>query len=186
MPANGNMQLDAAFLERPDADATQEHLLDRLHQLIFQLSMVADISDESFGSASGIALRYKLYAMYNLFRTKERKFAAGLNRRYRLLFSSPIARTHGVSEKDWVGVKGAFTPNFPANTTEEVENAMKLDGVVSRETQLGLLSFIDDVAAELERIREEQEELMDQADSYRAFPKKEDAEAGRDEESGEG
>lgn len=163
---DGSTTMDADFLEKPDADASQEHLLDRLHQLIFQLSMVVNISDESFGSASGIALKYKLTAMYNLFRTKERKFAAGMNRRYKILFSSPIAKTHGVNEKDWIGVKAAFTPNFPANTTEEADNAAKLSGVVSRETQLGLLSCIDDVSAEIERIEAEQEELLEKADSY--------------------
>lgn len=34
--------------------------------------MVANISDESFGTASGIALRYRLQAMDNLAKTKER------------------------------------------------------------------------------------------------------------------
>ena len=163
---SGSTDMDAEFMSKPDSDSTQEHLLDRLYKLIFQLSMVADISDESFGSASGIALKYKLTAMYNLFRTKERKFAAGMNRRYKILFSSPIARTHSVNADDWVGVKASFTPNFPANTTEEVENAAKLEGVVSKETQLGLLSFIDDVTAELDRMGEEQDELLEKADSY--------------------
>jgi hypothetical protein len=71
-----------------------------------------------------------------------------------------------VNEKDWISVKAAFTPNFPANTTEEADNAAKLSGVVSRETQLGLLSCIDDVSAEIERIEAEQEELLEKADSY--------------------
>lgn len=163
--------MDAEFMSKPDSDSTQEHLLDRLYKLIFQLSMVADISDESFGSASGIALKYKLTSMYNLFRTKVRKFSAGLNRRYKILFSSPIAGTHGVSPDDWIKVSAAFTPNFPANTTEEVENAAKLDGVVSKKTQLGLLSFIDDVDSEIERMATEQKEEMEKLDSYTAFNK---------------
>ena len=165
----GSIDMDAEFMAKPDSDSTQEHLLDRLYKLIFQLSMVVDLSDESFGSASGIALKYKLTAMYNLFRTKERKFSSAMNRRYKLLFSSPIAGTHGVKPEDWILVKSAFTPNFPANTTEEVENATKLDGVVSRESQLGLLSFIEDADAELEKLRQEQEEELKQSDSYRDF-----------------
>lgn len=164
--SDDTVQLDAEFLAKPDADTSQEHLIDRLHTEIFQLSMVANISDESFGTASGVALKYKLHAMYNLFRTKERKFKAGFDRRYRLIFSSPIAKTHGVAEDDWVKVVAVFTPNFPANVNEEVENARNLDGVVSRETQLGLLSFVEDAGAELERLKEEQEELMKQANSY--------------------
>lgn len=63
-------QLIVEFLQKPDADATQEHLLDRLENLIFRTAMVANISDESFGTASGIALRYRLQAMDNLAKTK--------------------------------------------------------------------------------------------------------------------
>lgn len=57
-----NGQIEVDFLQKPDGDTTQEHLLDRLERLIFQISMVANISDESFGSSSGIALKYKLQA----------------------------------------------------------------------------------------------------------------------------
>lgn len=176
-------QMDADFLAKPDADTSQEHLLDRLHQLIFQLSMVVNISDESFGSASGIALKYKLTAMYNLYRTKVRKFSGGLTRRYKILFSSPIAKTHGVGEDDWIGVKFNFTPNFPANTTEEVENARNLDGIVSKETQLGLLSFIDDATAELERLSQEDDELREKAiDSYKDFKREDSSKSAGTEE----
>ena len=45
------------FLQRPSADATQENLLNRLEDQIFTQSMVANISDESFGSASGTAFQ---------------------------------------------------------------------------------------------------------------------------------
>lgn len=55
------------FLQKPTADGTQENLLNRLENLIYQTSMVANISDEAFGSAtSGVALAYKLQAMSNL------------------------------------------------------------------------------------------------------------------------
>lgn len=53
--------------------------------------MVANISDESFGSASGIALKYKLQAMSDLAMTKQRKFTSGMNRRYKLIFSNPVS-----------------------------------------------------------------------------------------------
>lgn len=67
------------FLQKPDGDVTQEHLIDRLEKLIFQIAMVANISDENFGTASGIAMAYKLQAMNNLRKTKERKFTSGMN-----------------------------------------------------------------------------------------------------------
>lgn len=48
------------FLQKPNGDTTQENLLDRLQNLIFLIAMVANISDENFGTSSGIAMAYKL------------------------------------------------------------------------------------------------------------------------------
>lgn len=41
-------RLIVEFLQKPDGDTTQEHLIDRLEKLIFHISMVANISDENF------------------------------------------------------------------------------------------------------------------------------------------
>lgn len=140
------------FLRKPDGDTTQEHLIDRLEKLIFQISMVANISDESFGTASGIALKYKLQAMSNLAKTKERKFTSGMNRRYRLIFSNPAS---GMKKDDWVKLHYKFTLNFPANILEESEIAGNLEGIVSRETQLGVLSVVDNVSGEIKKMEAE-------------------------------
>lgn len=143
------------FLQKPNGDTTQEHLIDRLERLIFQISMVANISDENFGTSSGIAMKYKLQAMSNLEKTKERKFASGMNRRYRLIFSNPVS---GMLKDDWVKIHPHFTPNFPANLQEEAEIARNLDGLVSQGTQLGILSIVDNTKEEIEAMEEEQAE----------------------------
>ena len=116
------------FLQKPDGDATQEHLIDRLERLIFQVSMVANLSEEDFGTASGVALRYRLQGMSNMARVKERKFASGMNRRYRLIFSNPVTR---LPENSWVSVTSHFTMNYPANIADEANTARNLEGVVS-------------------------------------------------------
>ena len=151
------------FLAKPNGDSTQENLVNRLERLIFQTSMVANISDDDFGTSSGIALRYKLLSMSNLARAKERKFASGMNRRYKVIFSHPVAQTKGVSADDWVKVHTHFTYNFPANISDEADVAGKLDGIVSQETQLKVLSIVDNVPAEIERIKGEQEEARQRA-----------------------
>ena len=146
------------FLQKPDADATQENLINRLERLIFQISMIANISDENFGTSSGIALKYKLLSMSNLEKTKERKFTSGMNRRYKLLFSHPLARTR-VNQDDWTKLKFTFTPNFPANILEEAQIASQLSGITSRETQLKVLSIVDNVQEEIQRIEENTDPL---------------------------
>ena len=147
-------KLIVEFMGKPESDTTQENLLERLERLIFQISMVANISDENFGASSGIALQYKLQAMSNLEKTKERKFTSGMNRRYKLLFGHPASK---VPADAWVQLHYKFTPNIPANLLEEAQIAAQMEGITSHETQLKVLSIVDDVQGELDKIEEESE-----------------------------
>lgn len=144
------------FMEKPSSDETQEHLLDRLQKDIFITSMVANISDENFGSSSGIALRYKLEAMQNLFTAKARRFTSSMMDRYKIIFSSPVAQMHGVAKDAWTGIDIRFTANYPANLESEATVAKNLEGIVSKETQLKVLSLVDNVNDEVERLEAEQ------------------------------
>lgn len=154
----------AEFMDKPSSDTTQENLLQRLERLTFNISMVANISDENFGASSGIALRYKLQAMSNLAKTKERKFTSGMNRRYKLLFSHPASK---VPADSWVQLHYKFTPNLPANMLEEAQIAAQMEGITSQKTQLKVLSVVDNVQDEIDRIEEEnaapQESIVDRA-----------------------
>lgn len=151
-------KLIVEFLQKPNGDETQENLINRLEKLIFQISMAANISDENFGTSSGIALKYKLQAMSNLAKTKERKFTSGMNRRYKLIFSNPVS---GMKEDDWVKLKFKFTPNFPANILEESQIAGNLSGITSQKTQLKVLSVVDSVDEEIQQIEREEESTRD-------------------------
>lgn len=143
------------FLEKPNADATQEHLLDRLQDLIFMISMVANISDENFGASSGVSLAYKLQPMSNLAMVKERKFMAGMQRRYRLISSLPMSPIPG---DEWMGIRYKFTRNIPQNLKEESEIVKNLIGTVSQETLLSVLSIVKNAKEEVARMEEENQE----------------------------
>lgn len=110
------------------------------------------ISDKNFGTNSGIAMKYKLQAMSNLEKTKERKFKIGMNRRYKLLFSHPLSK---VSADEYVNLNYYFAPNIPANLLEESQIAGNLTGITSQETQLKIISAVDDVQQEIERMEQE-------------------------------
>lgn len=171
------------FLQKPNGDTTQENLIDRLEKLIFQISMVANISDENFGTSSGIAMKYKLQGMSNLAKTKERKFTSGMNRRYKLIFSNPVS---GMKEDDWVKLHYHFTPNIPSNVLEESQIAGNLEGIVSQETQLGVLSVVDNVQNEMEKIENEQEKAKTDPVMMQMFGGAGDGKSGVLEEPGKG
>lgn len=148
-------KLIVEFMQKPDADGTQEHLIERLEKLIFQISMVSNISEESFGSTtSGVALKYRLQSMNNLRKTKERKFTSGMNRRYKMIAHCPASP---MAEDSWVDIDYQFTANLPANLLEESEIAGNLSGITSQKTQLKVLSCVDSAEDELEEIEKEQD-----------------------------
>ena len=153
---------DADFLDKPNADETQEHLIDRITNLIFQISMVANINDEIFGTAtSGRSLEYKLLSMRNLTSNKERKFTKQLRKVFQI-----VSKTvdFGTSEQDISNdIKFQFVRNLPNNNADEANTAKTLDGIVSKQTQLSTLSIVSDPQAEIKQMQKEKEDAVKQA-----------------------
>ena len=147
----------AEYLTPPNGDASQEHLLDRLERLIYTVAMICDITNDSFSAASGVAIRWKMFPMINLASNKWRKFEHGLKVYYKLVCSNPVTP---LDEDDWTKLTFTHTLNYPSNISEEATVAGQLSGITSRETQLKMLSFVDDPEEEMERIRQEEAEDM--------------------------
>lgn len=150
-------KLIVEFMNKPNADETQENLINRLEKQIFALSMVANINDENFGTSSGIALKYKLLSMSNLAITKERKFQKSLYTRYRIM--SNVANSK-IKQDDLKDIEFKFTRNVPSNILEESQIGLNLKNLVSEETMLNNLSIIPDVKAELEKMKEESQPVI--------------------------
>ena len=145
-------QLDVDFLQKPNADQTQENLIVLLRDAIFNISMVANLSDKDFGNSSGTALAYKLQAMDNLAKSKDRKMQSGFNRLYEVVLSVPTTQ---VPADAWSELNYKFTRNVPKNTLEEAQIVSQLNGQVSDETKLSVLSIVQDPKEELDRMEEE-------------------------------
>lgn len=144
------------FLSKPDGDNMQENLIDRITNLIYQISMVSNLNDEAFaGNSSGVAMQYKLLPMRNLAMNKERKFTQSLRQLYKLLFS--VGTVLSDSKQDaWQDLSFKFSQNIPANLADEAATAKNLEGITSKETQLSALSIVDDPKEEINRMEKEQ------------------------------
>lgn len=151
------------FLEKPNADQTQEHFLDRVERLIYNTSMVVNLNDDKLGrgsESSGSALMQKEQPMSHLALNKERKYTQALNTLFQMLFNiitnvSPQAN----ADKEYRNIEYRWTRNLPSNKVTEADVVQKLDGIISRRKQLEMLSSVLDVDEEMERIREEYELL---------------------------
>lgn len=151
------------FIAKPDADAIQEHLIDRLTKWIYQVSMVPNLDDESFsGNASGVALQYKLLAMKNMAATKERKFTQALRTLFDGVFATSAVLPE-TSKETGADLAFTFTRNMPEDLASEISAAKDATGIVSKKTQLSLLPFVSDVEQEQKQIDAEKADSIKQA-----------------------
>lgn len=161
-PESANAKVE--FLAKPDSDNMQENMLNRLVNDIFQTAMVANLNDEAFsGNSSGVAIRYKLLSMQNQAALEERKFTIALTNFLGNIVS--LGKVIGSVTVDEVkaGLSFTFKRNIPVNDADEANTAKTLEGVVSKETQLKVLSVVDDPKAEIEKIDAEKENLIKQS-----------------------
>lgn len=161
-PLEEGQSVDINFLDKPNSDTTQENLLNRLERLIYQMSMTYNANDETFSrNASGISLEFKMQNPRNLAQAKARKFKKAYAKMYRMIFALP---TNVPKEKanEWFNIEYKFEFNIPRNISDEADTAQKLDGIVSKETQLSVLSFVPDVSQEIDRMKiEDYDERLD-------------------------
>lgn len=147
----------AEWLIKSENDTVSQNLKDRFKSDIHKFSKAPDLSDEAFSNnASGIAIKYKLFGTENTVAEKERYFKEGLDRRMELIFN--ILSLGSNKKYDWRAVEEQFTRNIPNNDIEIADMVQKLSGLVSTETLLAQLPFIEDVQEEMERRENTEEE----------------------------
>lgn len=159
-PADTAVNGKIGFVSKPDGDNMQENLINRLTEWIFQTAMIPNMNDQAFsGNSSGVALQYKLLPMKNRASNKERKFVHSLRHLYQIIFSVGTVLPDS-SKNKWQDLSFQFTRNMPANIADEVNSVVNASGIVSKETALSLLSFIDDPKSEINRMEKEKDEEM--------------------------
>ena len=143
---------DAKWLIKQVNDSYAQNNKNRLNQDIHKFSMIPDMQDKEFsGNSSGVALGYKLLALEQLAAQKEMHFKKAINQRLQLMIDF-----HNLKIKS-TDIQKVFTRNIPKNLVEAADTAQKLQGIVSHETILSILPFIEDAKVELEKIKAEED-----------------------------
>ncbi len=152
-------KVDVDFLSKPDADATQEHLVNRLVDYIYQIANVTNMNDEAFaGNPSGVTLKLKYQPMKDMADTKALKFKRALRDVFQCVFSV-IEKT---DTNAWQQLQFKFTQSVPQNLLEEAQSVSYLYGKISKKTLYSQLPFIDDPDQEIKQIRAEQQQDQQQ------------------------
>lgn len=148
---------DLKYLTKEVNNQMIEDHLNRLEENIMRFAKSVNFSDEKFaGTASGVALKFKMLGLENKSIVMERKMSSALRYQFKVLCSAWSARK-GIKQEDYLDIWFGFKRNLPMNILEEAEASLKLKGIVSEETRLSLLSFIDDMQYELQKMEEEKD-----------------------------
>ena len=150
------------FLTKPDIGASIQESLKTIKENIYKIAQCPDFSDnEVFGNSSGVALKYKLCNIEDRAATIEAQLKKSLIRRMEIIDGFATMLT---GYNDWLDVDIEFIRNIPTDVSEVATLVNTLRGVISNETLLSLIPYIDDVEEELDKIES-------QADIYGDFSK---------------
>ena len=149
---------DAQWLVKDINDTHYVNIQERLDRDIHKFANVPNMADESFGEASGTALRYRLYGLETDTSMKERKFTTSLGKRAELITNYYNFKEN--SSYDYNDLYPVYTRNIPVNEFEAAQIAQTLTGLVSQETLLSQLPHVENVKMEIEQLKQEKEENM--------------------------
>ncbi|MEF2888232.1 phage portal protein [Turicibacter sanguinis] len=161
---------------------TNEDIKTRLREDIFSLAGIVDLEDKNWGSASsGVALRLRMASTEFKAGVTQGHFVKSLRRNIELMLNiKSLTNTIDV-DSELREINITMQRNSIANETEQIQNALQLSTMLSKETLLGLLQdFIPSVDVELERLANEREEsvsfMRDNYDSHDPVEGEEDLE----------
>ena len=145
------IDLNPSFILKQSNNTDLESEKERIIKDLHKLSFVPDLSDDSFANnVSGVAMKYKIFGTLNNMTNKQRKFKRGIVQRNRLLFDMMNIKSLSVPDK----VDIIFTSNLPENSLETAQMINLLRGLVSDETLVSQLPFIQNAAEEVQIAKE--------------------------------
>lgn len=168
-------------------DAFTEHHLDRVEDNIYRFSRTPNLGDESFGTASGVSLKFKLHGLETKCSTFEANVMNSAQYMWRVLCSAWAKRGIKV---DPLQIVMEFHRNFPLDRLAEAQAAQAEIGAgLPKRFVFGRMSGVDDVDYVMELLEQEKEDAMSLFENAQAeaasgnFPEKQtDDEEESDEE----
>lgn len=184
-PTVGTQQGKAYFLTKNINDAFTEHHLQRLEDNIYRFSRTPNLTDETFGAASGVSLKFKLHGLETkcgMFQAQNMNAAQYM---WKVLASSWAKKSIKV---DPLYVTMEFKRNFPLDIQNEAQTVQALISAgIPKRVAYSQLSFVDDPDYIMEMIEEEKQSmpslLDDTADEENDDEKKTDEEQTDDDQN---
>lgn len=165
LPRNGanGSKIDVDFLTKPQNNEQAKDALERIKADIYRIAQCPDFSSESFtgGVSSGIAIRYRLTGMETKAGTIEAAMKKALQRRIEILCGFVSLK---FGEEVYRDININFERNIPEDLSTVATAVSQLNGIVSDETLLSTLPFINNPQEEAKKVQEQKERNMSMYD----------------------
>ena len=154
-----NKNSDASWLIKNVNDTFIQNTLDRYEDVMYQLACHINHNEKLQSNLSGIALRSRLIVLENKCSLEIKAHKNMVKNRIRFLFKYLDIKKN--KKFDYKDVKFLYTPNIPSDDLATAQMLAQLpEGVVSKDTGRGLLSFVNNKVAEGKKVDEENQEEM--------------------------
>lgn len=145
------------YLTKNINDAFTEHHLERLKDNIYRFSKTPNLTDDAFGTASGIALRFKLHGLDTKCDMFESKFQTADTYMFKVLASSWGKKGDKV---DYLQCTSEYTRSFPLDELQEVQTAQgRLSAGLPKRWVFSKMASVDDVDHIMKMINEEKDDI---------------------------
>lgn len=148
---------DAGYVYKQYDVGGSEAYKNRLVDSIHLLTNVPKITDENFGTQSGIAMMYKLFGLKQKKESKVRFFTKALKRRYKLIEN--MRKFNGGEEINADKLTFTFHENLPSDVWAEIKLYVESGGQLSQETLRENATFTNHTK-EQERLEKEDNEMQ--------------------------
>lgn len=156
---------DIAWVEKTVQDGALTNHKKTLIDLISMISGVPNITDLGFTSADNAsAIDRKFFALEQKISIADKLFKKGYLRRWELIFGRINLKKN--TTYDFRDIQIKLYRNLPTDKYTETDNALKLQGLLSDETVIGLLPQELDPISELQKkSKQDEEAIKDNLDS---------------------
>lgn len=139
-------------------DAFTEHHLERIEDNIYRFSRTPNLGDESFGSASGVSLKFKLHGLETKCATFEANVMNAAQHMWRVLGSAWAKKGIKI---DPLQIVMEFHRNFPLDAESEARTTQAyIAAGLPKKWAYAQLSGVDDVDYIMDLIESEKEDAM--------------------------
>lgn len=145
----------AIWLIKNINDSFIQNTLSTLEDKMYQLSSHINHNEKMQSNLSGVVLRSRLISLEEKCKLNQKALADCIKTRLKFLFiylEKIKSKTY-----DYRDIKTKFTPNIPQDDLNSAQIISQLGDKLSTETGLSLLSFVENPANEIEKIKKQEE-----------------------------